>query len=244
MTMTLTESDPSWTPYIRFVALVARSLVRIPALGRVQISEMTEVPSSGPLIVVANHISNLDPPLLGGWLGPALRRRPRFLAKEALFKGPMGWFLRSQGVVPVKAGGSDMEAYRTAKAILDVGGVVVILPEGTRSQTGVLGVAKPGVALLATRTGVPVLPLGISNTDRLLGRGSSMPRWGTPVQMVLGRPFTLRLDPELPRREALGHASDEMMRRIAGLVEPRHRGTWEPWQDDTAATPPADGTRG
>jgi len=230
--MTATIEESGWTPYTRLVAAGARTLVRVPALGHVRVSDMVDLPRSGPLIVVSNHISNLDPPLVGGWLGPALRRRPHFLAKDALFKGPMGWFLRSQGVIPVKAGGSDMEAYRAAKAVLDGGGVVVILPEGTRSMTGVLGVAKPGVALLATRSGVPVLPLGLSDTDRLLGRGSSMPRWGTPVQLAVGRPFQLSLDPSLPRREALGLASDEIMRRIASLLEPRHRGSWEPWPED------------
>ena len=217
------------------MALGARILVRIPALGHVQVSEMAEVPRSGPLIVVANHISNLDPPLLGGWLGPSLRRRPRFLAKDALFKGPMGWFLRSQGVIPVKAGGSDMEAYRAAKAVLDAGGVVVILPEGTRSATGVLGVAKPGVALLATRSGAPVLPLGISNTDRLLGRGSSIPRWGTPIQLVVGRPFTLSLDAGLPRRDALTLASDQSF-AASRASSSRAIEDWEPWPEDPAAS--------
>jgi 1-acyl-sn-glycerol-3-phosphate acyltransferase len=173
---------------------------------------------------VANHISNLDPPLIGGNLAPHLGRPPRFLAKDALFKGVGGWFLRSQGVIPVKAGGSDIEAYRAAKAVLDVGGVVVILPEGTRSRDGVLGEPKPGVALLATRLGVPILPVGVSDTDALLGRGSAVPRFGTPVTLRIGRPFTLTLDPTLPRREAMGAASEELMRRIAALLDERHRG--------------------
>ena len=235
--MTISESDPSWSLYTRSVALGARTLVRIPALGHVQVSEMADVPANGPLIVVANHISNLDPPLLGGWLGPALRRRPRFLAKDALFKGPMGWFLRSQGVIPVKAGGSDMEAYRAAKAVLDADGVVVILPEGTRSATGVLGVAKPGVALLATRSGragaaawASPTPTGCSVAAARCLAGERPSSWS------VGRPFTLSLDAGLPRRDALALASDQIMRRIASLLEPRHRGSWEPWPEDPAAS--------
>ncbi len=78
-----------------------------------------------------------------------------FLAKDALFKGPLGLLIRSLGAEPVKAGGNDIAAYRVAKAILDEGGVVAILPEGTRSFDGVLGTPKPGVSLLATRTGAP-----------------------------------------------------------------------------------------
>ena len=135
----------------------------------------TTCPRSGPLIIAANHMSNADPPFIGGWLAPALRRRPTFLAKEALFDGPLGLFIRSLGAEPVKAGGSDIAAYRVAKAVLDRGGVVAILPEGTRSFDGVLAQPKPGVSLLATRTGAPVLPVGISGTDRLLGRGGACP---------------------------------------------------------------------
>jgi 1-acyl-sn-glycerol-3-phosphate acyltransferase len=214
------------TLWTRLVAFLARLLVWVLALGRVRIEGIRGLPTTGPLIVVANHISNLDPPLVGGNLAPALRRPPRFLAKDALFVGPMGWFLRSQGVIPVKAGGSDIEAYRAAKAVLDGGGVVVILPEGTRSRDGVLGEPKPGVALLATRTGVPILPVGVSNTDTLLGRGRSIPRFGTPVTLRIGRPFTLTLDPSRPRREALNGASEELMRRISALLDERHRGRY------------------
>lgn len=214
-----------WTLYTRTVAGLARLLVRI--LGRVRVEGLDDLPREGPLILVANHISNLDPPLVGGWLAPALRRRPRFLAKEPLFKGPLGWFLRSQGVIPVRPGGRDVDAYRAAKAALDQGSVIVIFPEGTRSSNGVLQEPLPGVALLASRTGVPVLPAGVSNTDQLLGRGKKLPRLGTQVTLRVGTPFRVTLDPSLPRRQALAAANDEMMRSIAGLLDERHRGRFE-----------------
>jgi 1-acyl-sn-glycerol-3-phosphate acyltransferase len=213
-----------WTLYTRLVAFLARLLVWALALGRVRVEGGGDLPASGPLIVVANHISNLDPPLVGGWLAPALHRRPRFLAKEPLFKGPLGWFLRSQGVIPVRAGGRDVEAYRAAKAALDAGSVIVIFPEGTRSFDGVLQEPLPGVALLASRTGVPILPAGASNTDQLLGRGRRLPRFGTRVTLRVGRPFTLALDATLGRREALAAANDRIMGEIAALVDARHRG--------------------
>jgi len=213
-----------WSLYTRVVAFLARLLVR--ALGRVRVEGLTDLPRTGPLIVVANHISNLDPPLVGGWLAPALRRRPRFLAKVSLFAGPLGWFLRSQGVIPVRAGGSDVDAYRAAKAVLDAGGVIVIFPEGTRSRDGQLQDARPGVALLATRTGVPILPVGVSNTDMLLGRGKRLPRFGTRVVMRAGRPYTMGLDPSLPRRAALTDANEQIMRSIAALIDERHRGRY------------------
>jgi 1-acyl-sn-glycerol-3-phosphate acyltransferase len=220
-------------PYPRLIAAACRLGLR--AIARVRVEGLEDLPGSGPLIVAANHMSNADPPFVGGWLAPALRRRPVFLAKEALFIGPLALFFRSLGTEPVKAGGSDMAAYRAAKAILDRGGVVVIMPEGTRSFDGVLARPKPGVSLLATRTGAPVLPVGISGTDRLLGRGQRLPNVGSRITLRAGRPFHLRL-PEgadrLAARAALAAADEELMRRIAALVDLRHRGDWEPWPAD------------
>jgi 1-acyl-sn-glycerol-3-phosphate acyltransferase len=214
--------------YHRLVAAVAR--VGLRTLARVRVEGLELVPTSGRLIVVANHMSNADPPLLWGWLVPALGRVPTYLAKAVLFKGIVGTVLRSFGATPVEAGGSDIAAYRVAKAALDAGGVVAIMPEGTRSPDGRLLRARPGASLLATRTGATVLPVGISGTDELLGRGRRLPRIGTRVTLRVGRPFTLALEGD-DRRSALAAADAEVMRRIAALLEPRHRGDWEPWPD-------------
>jgi len=216
--------------YPRFIAAICRVGMR--AIARVRVEGLDDLPTSGPLIVATNHMSNADPPLVGGWLLPALKRRPTFLAKEAIFVGPLGLFLDSLGAEPVKAGSSDIGAYRAAKALLDRGGVVVIMPEGTRSYDGVLSRPKPGVSLLATRTGAPVLPVGVSGTDRLLRRGQRLPHVGASVTMRVGRPFHLRLPEGSERRSALADADDELMRRIAALVDARHRGAYEPWPQD------------
>lgn len=207
---------------VRIAAAAARSLLRLAA--RVRVEGLADLPRTGPLIVVANHISNADPPLVVGWLAPALGRQMHILAKQSLFVGPLGWFLRSQGVTPVRTGGSDVEAFRVARAVLDRGEVLCIFPEGTRSATGVLGEPKPGVAMLATRAGVPILPVGISGSDTFLGRGSRLPRLRSQISLRVGRPFTLTLDPARPRREAHHAASDEIMTRIAALIDERHRG--------------------
>jgi 1-acyl-sn-glycerol-3-phosphate acyltransferase len=218
------------TLYSRFIAGLCR--VGLRSIARVRVEGIEDLPGSGPLIIAANHMSNADPPFIGGWLAPALGRRPTFLAKDALFKGPLGILIRSLGAAPVKAGGNDIGAYRVAKGILDRGGVVAILPEGTRSYDGVLSQPKPGVSLLATRTGAPVLPVGISGTDELIGREQVLPRIGSRIILRVGRPFSLVIPDGVDRRAALADADAELMRRIAALVEPRHRGAWEPWPRD------------
>jgi len=210
---------------IRSAAFVARAVLS--SVARVRLEVMGEIARSGPLIVVANHLSNADPPLVVGWLTPVLGRPMHILAKEALFVGPVGTLLRSQGITPVRAGGSDMEAFRAARAVLDRGDVLCIFPEGTRSRTGRLQPPKPGVALLATRANVPILPVGITGSGRFLAPGARVPCLGTRITLRVGRPFRLRPDPELPRRQALLAASDEIMRRIAALIPAANRGEYE-----------------
>lgn len=206
--------------------------VGLRCLARARVEGLESLPDHGPLIIAANHMSNVDPPLLGGWLSPALGRRPVFLAKASLFAGPLAFFFRGLGAVPVRAGGNDVDAYRTARAVLQAGAVVSIMPEGTRSLDGVLARPKAGVSLLAARTGAPVLPVGISGTDRLLGRGARFPRVGTAISLRVGTPFHVTIPAGADRRAALLAADEELMRRIARLVDVRHRGAWEPWVDE------------
>ena len=209
----------------RVAAAICRLVLR--AAARVSVEVDGEIPREGPLIVVANHISNADPPLVVGWLTPLLGRQMHILAKQALFVGPIGWFLRSQGVTPVRSGGSDMDAYRAARGVLERGDVLTIFPEGTRSASGMMNEPKPGVAMLATRLQVPILPVGISGSDYFLGRGKRMPRFRAPIRLHVGRTFTLTLDPALSHRAAMKAASDELMRRIAELIDERHRGRFQ-----------------
>lgn len=209
----------------RIATFLCRVVLRI--LTRVTIEGLDDLPKDGPLIVVSNHISNADPPLVVGWLTPALGRQLHVLAKESLFVGIVGWFLRHNGITPVKSGGSDIEAYRVARQVLDRGEILCIFPEGTRSPTGVMQEPKPGVAMLATRSGMPILPVGVSGSDVFLGRGQRMPRLRTRITVRVGKTFTLPLDPSLPRRDAMNAASDELMRHIAVLVDERHRGRFD-----------------
>lgn len=217
-----------WDLSARLFAFGARLLVRALTLGRVRVEGLERLRvdprAAGPLIVAANHISNVDPPLVGGWLAAALRRRPAFLAKEQLFAGPAGRLLESQGMIKVRAGRSDVDALRQARRVLERGGVITVFPEGTRSPNGVIGEAFPGAALLAARPDAWIVPVGVSDTDLLMPRGARLPRFGTQVTVRYGEPFQLTLDASLPRRDALAQASETLMARIAALLPERQQG--------------------
>jgi 1-acyl-sn-glycerol-3-phosphate acyltransferase len=210
----------------RLLAFAARVFFRCTTRVTV-IYDEPNLPQDGPLIVTPNHISNADPPLIAGWVAPALGRRPHFLAKEQLFAGVAGRFLLWQGAIPVKAGGSDPETYRVSKKLLDAGDALIIFPEGTRSRSGVLGKPLPGAALLATRAGTPILPVGISGTDDFLRRGSRIPHFGARITLHVGRPYTLAAE-RGQRRAGLEAASRQLMGHIAALVDERHRGDYTP----------------
>jgi 1-acyl-sn-glycerol-3-phosphate acyltransferase len=228
------RSKPAMTPLrgwditARLFAFGARLLVRALAFGRVEVEGLERLRSdprvSGPLVVVANHVSNIDPPLVGGWLARGLGRRLAFLAKEQLFRGLVGRFMLAQGMIRVRAGRSDVDALRTARSVLDRGGVIVVFPEGTRSFDGVVGEAHAGAAMLASRPGTWVVAAGVGDTDRLMPRGERLPRFGTRVLLRVGEPFQVTLDPALPRRAALEAASEELMGHIAELLPERQRG--------------------
>jgi 1-acyl-sn-glycerol-3-phosphate acyltransferase len=207
---------------MRLMAFVFRFIFR--AFARVHTSGLDDLPQTGPLIVVANHTTLLDPPFVAAWLQPALGRPLQFLAKEQLFTPLLSPILRMYGAILVKAGGSDVEAYRAAVTVLRGGGVVSVFPEGTRSLDGVMIEPRAGIALIAARTGAPILPVGISGGHRFLPSGQTLPAFGTRLTLRVGRPFMIALDPTLERRAATHAATDEIMRRIAALVDEDQRG--------------------
>ena len=210
------------TAPMRVMAFVFRFLFR--ALARVRTSGLEGLPQSGPLLVVANHTTLVDPPFVAAWLQPALGRPLQFLAKEQLFTPLLSPILHMYGAILVNAGGSDVEAYRAAVTVLRGGGVVSVFPEGTRSLDGVMIEPRAGIALIAARTGAPILPVGISGGHRFLPSGRTLPALGMRLTLRVGRPFTVTLDPALDRRAATEAATEEIMRRIAALVDADQRG--------------------
>lgn len=171
-------------------------------------------PRRGPFIVAGNHASAVDPPLIGA----ALRNQAAYMGKVELFSVPVvGPWLRSVGVFPVRRGQPDRAALRRSHEVLASGGVLVMFPEGTRSPDGRLQESEPGAALLALRTGVPVLPIAVVNSHRAWPKGSHLPRFRR-VTLRFGRPLEA---PKIEGRlshEVLNEWGRRIMSEIAKLL--------------------------
>ena len=207
---------------------IALRLLRV----RLDVTGAELLPDEPGVILASNHLSFADPALLSLLVARSVGRRVRYMAKaEALDAPVMGPVLRAYGGFGVRRGQADREAYRMARAVLDAGDWLGLAPEGTRSRSGILGEPKSGVALLAVRSGAPILPVGIAGTERTWPVGASLPRFGTTVAVRFGRVYRPADGTTVPtpadgaqRRQALGASSEELMRRIAELLPEAYRG--------------------
>jgi 1-acyl-sn-glycerol-3-phosphate acyltransferase len=199
---------------------VCRVLVRILLFltTRRQARGIENIPSQGPLLVISNHLSLADPPLLNG----IFDRQVRFMAKKNLFViKPVGNFIRGLGAFPVHRGRPDMRAFRQAEQVLSQDLALIVFPEGTRSRNGQLRQAFPGPALIALRSGAPILPIGITGTEKLerIKTFLSRPR----VTVSIGQPFHL---PENASKLSRKELTTTMMERISELLPPEYRGMY------------------
>ena len=189
-----------------FFFVLAKAVFGLRVLGR------ANVPPAGPLILAANHVSYLDPILVGS----AFPRPVHFMAKAELFRlRPMGWLLRQVQAFPVSRGRGDRDAFREALGILRRGGVLLVFPEGTRGDGTTLGGAKRGIAVLAQRAGAPVLPMHIGGTERLLPRGGGRRRYAR-LTVALGTPIPAPAAADDGRAGQRGFAN-QVMAAIAAL---------------------------
>ena len=114
---------------------------------RLKVEGTENIPKDGPLVIASNHLSLLDPPVLG----TAATRKVHFMAKEELFVPVLGTIYKILGAFPVRRGGADRAAIKHGIDILESGQVLAIFPEGTRSKTGELGKAQPGALMMASK---------------------------------------------------------------------------------------------
>jgi len=190
-------------------------------LTRWQVRGRENIPSQGPLLVVANHLNLADPPLVGVSLG----RKAIFMAKEELFRSRLsGYFVSSFGAFPVHRGQLDRKALRQAQAVLAQGLSLVMFPEATRSNNAQLQPALPGSALIALRSGAPILPVAITGTERIRGVAWLLRR--PRITVNIGSPFHLPPVSSKLTKAELVELTNFMMGHIAELLPVEYRGNY------------------
>ena len=179
------------------------------------------VPPMGPLMVVSNHMSYVDPSVLSA----AIPRRLRFLAKDSIFRGfPISHLLRAYGAHPLNRKSADVVGIRWARAQLNKHSAVVIFPEGTRNG-GSLIVGKPGVAGLIQMTGATILPVGITGTERL-GMLLRVVNPTGKITVNIGNPFSLPTIAGRITSDLMQSMTDIIMERISALLPENFRGVY------------------
>ena len=181
-------------------------------LFRGQTRGISNVPSTGGVVVVSNHGSHLDPPVLGHALG----RPVAFMAKSELFKIPIiSSIIAACGAYPVQRGAGDREALRTASKKLIDGWATGVFLDGTRQENGRVNDPKAGAALLAARTGCPILPVAIINSHRAFPKGSIFPRF-VCIYLEVG---DLIQPPTTRKREDLRSKTKEIQQVINTMID-------------------------
>ena len=218
--------------FYAFVKLFFRPLVRI--YLRLRTTGAGNVPLRGPALIVANHASFLDPIVLGS----ACPRRIHFIVLQSMYDWwRLRWFYWGMQTIPVRADEGDPRAVKQALSRLRRGDLVGIFPEGGRSRDGVLHPPKPGAALLAAASGVPVIPAHIHGARDAWRPGSRFPvpgrvrvRFGEAVRFESGK--KKRRD-----REAMEDFSGRLMEAIANLSPEEESESADPGGGERAAAP-------
>jgi 1-acyl-sn-glycerol-3-phosphate acyltransferase len=175
------------------------------------------VPRSGPVILASNHVSYLDPILIG----VSVSRRLNFLAKEEIFKNPLfSWLLKKLQTFPVSRERAGPSAVRNALRLVEKGKALLLFPEGTRGDGKSLLKAKNGIGVIAGRSGAVIVPVYLEGSQKILPRGS---RWVRlhPVTVYFGPPLppnsSSSFAREAGKKKAYGEVAEQVMDQIERL---------------------------
>lgn len=172
------------------------------------------IPKDGAFLLAPIHRSNIDTPLAAA----VTRRRMRFMGKDTIWKfRPVGWIVSALGAFPVTRGTADREALKRCIAVLQAGEPLVLFPEGTRQSGPVVMPLFDGAAYVAVKAGVPIIPVGIGGSERVMPKGSKMiyPR---KCVVIVGKPIEVPID-ELGRvpRSAVRDITQQLSDHLQSL---------------------------
>lgn len=213
----------------RFIDGLISVLVRLGC--RIDGDQLKKVPMNGPLLLVSNHINFLEIPVLHDRLLP--RKVIGFAKAEAWENRFVGWLFDYWGAIPVRRGEPDIGALRRTLDALAQGGIVVIAPEGTRSRDGRLRKGQQGAAILALKSGAPVLPMVFYGNEAFERNVRRLRR--TPFHVRVGEPFHVDTGGVKPTRDVREQITEQIMWQIASLLPESYRGVYaDPPQQETS----------
>jgi 1-acyl-sn-glycerol-3-phosphate acyltransferase len=191
-------------------------------LCRIERAPLGQVPKRGPLILAVNHIGSLEVPLIFAHLQP---RKLTGLAKIETWDNKfMGWLFTLWEAIPVRRGEADLDAIRRCLAVLAAGNILALAPEGTRSGHGRLLRAEPGIALIALRSGAPILPLVHWGGEKFSANLKRRKR--TDFHIRVGKQFHLDAGGGKVTGEVRQAMADEVMYQMAALMPEEYRGEY------------------
>lgn len=203
----------------RVLRIIAFAIVKLTT--RLELIDVENIPEEPPYLLVTNHLSALDLPMLLFVLPHTIRAFAASEHKSNLLFGPI---LEAAGTVWVRRGEVDRHALREALNVLKRGEVLGVAPEGTRAnESHALQKAKAGAAYIATRSDVPIVPVGIAGTEKIKHNLLRLRR--TRVRVAVGEPFQLPETGHVRGKKLLEY-TDLIMERIAELLPPKYRGVY------------------
>lgn len=206
-----------------FLRALMRTMVRVYLAGLFEVAGIENVPRGGALLICPNHSGTLDPPMVPAFVP---RGDTWSMAKSEYFRRPLSSFIfRAYHAFPVVRHTADRAAVRWSLDLLKAGHALVIYPEGTRVESGVLAQPEPGAGFLAQKAACPVLPVALTGTRQCLPKGAKWPR-RTRVSITFGKPFLVLQRRADGTRVSHEEASDAIMLAIAELLPPEQRGAY------------------
>lgn len=205
----------------RILHLILGIYVRL--LCRRKVEGREHIPEQGPFLIIANHLSSVDPPLIISLL-PTRLKTTGMAAMAHRRDFIIGWLMDQAGAVWVRRGQSDRQALRQALDILAAGRPFGLAPEGTRSKTGALIEGKSGSTFLAIKANVPILAAAISGTEKVFPALRRLRR--ATVRVKISPPFFLPPREDGPRSEHLQYCTDLIMTRLASTLPAAYRGVY------------------
>jgi 1-acyl-sn-glycerol-3-phosphate acyltransferase len=200
------------------VNLIVRFLASV--ILKIDKSELDKVPRTGPLLVVVNHINSLDAPVIISLMYP--RPTTGLVKKETWDNAFLRFLFNVWEGIPIDREIADFTAFRAAQEALKSGKILAVAPEGTRTRDGHLIQAKPGIAMLAMKAGVPILPVVYYGHETFPANLKKLRR--TPMAIRVGEPFQLDLSGHAREKSILQEVADEIMIEIARLLPEEYRG--------------------